>query len=46
MIENRLDDSGCTMEKLIVENKQILENAINQGLTYVLINNKYEIDVE
>ena len=46
VIENRLDDSDCTMEKLIVENKQILENAINQGLTYVLINNKYEIDVE
>jgi 2-phosphoglycerate kinase len=46
VIENRLDDSGCTMEKLIVENKQILENAINQGLTYVLINDKYEIDVE
>ena len=44
-VEKRLDDSHCTTEYLIKENKQVLSVCEKYGLTYLLIDDKYEIDI-
>lgn len=45
VIENRLDDEWCTLESVINDNSHILELAINHNVNYVLIDDKYEIDI-
>ena len=45
-VENRLDDSNCTKEYLICENQQMLSKCEKYGLTYILIDDKYEIDID
>lgn len=44
--ENRLDDEGCTLECVIKDNVRILELAQKHKVNYLLIDDKYEIDVE
>ena len=46
VIENRLGDSGCTIDITIEENKQILESAIKHRVNYVLIDDEYKIQIE
>ena len=46
VIENRLDDSGCTIDIIIEENKQMLESAIKHRVNYVLIDDEYKIQIE
>ena len=46
VIENRLGDSGCTIDITIEENKQILESAIKHCVNYVLIDDEYKIQIE
>lgn len=45
VIENRLDDSDFTMESAIKENTQILELAKTHKANYILIDDKYQIDI-
>ncbi len=45
-IENRLDDDCCTMQSVFAENARILELAQKHGVNYLLIDDKYEIDIE
>ena len=45
VIENRLDDAWCTLENILNENAQILELAKKHNMNYILINDKYEIDI-
>ena len=45
IIENRLDDSGFTIENAIKENTQVLELAKKHKANYILIDDKYEIDI-
>lgn len=45
VIEARLDDSGCNVEWLIRENRNNLEQCRKYGCEYVLIDDKYEIDL-
>ena len=45
VIENRLDDE-CTMETVLEDNAQSLELAKRYNVNYVLINDKYEIDID
>ena len=45
VIENRLDDKCCTLENVLNDNSHILELAINHNVNYVLIDDKYEIDI-
>ena len=45
VIENRLDDSDFTIENAIKENTQILELAKKHKANYILIDDKYEIDI-
>ena len=44
VIENRLDDSDCTMENVLADNAEMLRLARQYGVPYILIDDKYEID--
>jgi len=44
VVEKRLEDD-CTVESVLVDNKQMMELAREYGVNYVLIENKYEIDL-
>lgn len=46
VIENRLDDEWCTLESVLKDNARFLELAQNHNANYVLIDDKYEIDVD
>ena len=46
VIENRLDDTWCTMESVLKDNEQMLERAKNNKVNYVLIDDTYEIKIE
>lgn len=45
IIENRLDDSDCTIESLLADNEQILVHAKKHGINYILIDNDYSNDL-
>ena len=44
-IENRLDDEWCTMENVLSANSQMLTLAQQHNANYILIDDKYEIDI-
>ena len=46
VIENRLDDEWCTMESVLADNAEILALAQKQNVNYILIEDKYEINIE
>ncbi len=46
VIENRIDDEWCTLESVLEDNIQILELAQRYKVNYILIDDKYEIDIE
>ena len=46
IIENRLDDEWCTMESVLKDNANILALAQKHKVDYVLIDDKYEIDID
>ena len=46
IIENRLDDEWCTMESVLEDNARILALAQKHKVDYVLIDDKYEIDMD
>ena len=46
IIENRLDDEWCTKESVLSENAQMLESAKKYNVNYILINDKYEVNIE
>ena len=45
IVENRIDDSYCTMESVIEDNVNFLDKAKKFGVDYVLIDNEYDIGV-
>ena len=46
IIENRLDDEWCTMESVLADNADVLSLAKKYNVNYILIEDKYEINVE
>ena len=46
VIENRLDDEGCTLESVLKDNTHMLELAKKHDANHVLIDDKYEIDID
>lgn len=46
VVENRLDDGWCTLESVLEDNAAVLELAIRNQVNYVLIDDKYEVDIE
>ena len=45
-IENRLDDECCTMESVLADNEEILSLAQKHNANYILIEDKYEINID
>ncbi len=46
VIENRLNDDDCTIERVLADNAQYLERSKKHSLHYILIQNQYNIDLE
>ena len=46
VIENRLDDEWCTMESVLADNAEILALAQKHNVNYILIKDKYEINID
>ena len=46
VIENRLDDRGCTMEGVLADNARMLELVSKYAVDYVLIDDKYDIHLK
>ena len=45
IIENRLDDEGCTIESVLEDNSERLSLAKKHNVNYILIEDKYEMDL-
>ena len=45
-IESRLDDEGCTVERVLEDNAEILKLAKIHNANYILIEDKYEINID
>ena len=45
-VESRLDDEWCTMESVLEDNAQFLELAKKYNVKYLLIDDKYEIEID
>ena len=45
-IENRLNDEWCTMENVSIANSEMLTLAQQHNVNYILIDDKYEIDID
>jgi len=45
-IENRLDEEWCTIESVLADNTEILALAQKYDVNYILIEDKYEINIE
>ncbi len=45
IIENRLDDEWCTLESVLEDNAEILKLAKMYNVNYILIDDKYEINI-
>ena len=46
VIEERLDDSDCTMESVLQDNAEVLTECERHGVKYVLIDGEYQEDME
>ena len=46
VIENRIDDEWCTMESVLSDNAQMSALAQKHKVNYLLIDDKYEIDID
>ena len=46
VIEHRLDDTDCTLQSVLHDNAEVLRNAQQRGMPYVLIDGNYEIHIE
>lgn len=46
IVENRMDDEGCTMETVLRDNAEILKQCQKYGINYLLIDEEYRIDIE
>lgn len=46
VIESRGDDEDCTLESVLSDNAQILEQCIRHNAKYVLIDEDYRVDIE
>ena len=46
VIENRWDDECCTMESVVADNLEMLALAQEHNVNYILIDDKYEINIE
>lgn len=45
-IENRLDDEDCTLESVLEDNAQVLEQLQKNSADYLLIDDAYKIEID
>ena len=45
-VESRLDDEWCTMESVLEDNAQFLKLAKKYNTKYILIDDKYDIEID
>ena len=45
VIENRLDDEGCTMDSVLADNAEIHDLALKHKVNYILIEDKYDVNI-
>ena len=45
VVENRLDDSWCTLESVLEDNKTILAEVQKHKVSYILIDGRYELEL-
>ena len=45
-VENRLDDEWCTIDSVLEDNRQVLEQIKKYNVNYILIDDKYEINID
>ena len=45
VIENRMNDDWCTLENTLTDNTKVLNLAQKYKVNYILIDDKYEIDI-
>lgn len=46
VIENRMDDEWCTLASVLESNAQMLELAKKHNVNYILLDDKYEFDID
>ena len=46
VIEGRLDDSGCTLETVLRDNRRVLKECQRAGMEFYLIDENYDVDVQ
>ena len=45
IIENRLQDEGCTIDSILADNAEVLKNAKKYKVNYILIEDEYNINL-
>ncbi len=46
IVENRIEDEGCTIESVLRDNAELLELCQNYKANYLLIDDEYQVDIE
>ena len=46
VVERRIDDEWCTLESVLSENAWMLEQVKKHQVNYILIDDKYEVDIK
>lgn len=46
VVEQRLDDEGCTMESVLMDNCKMLEMCEKYKVDYLLIEDEYQVEIE
>lgn len=46
VVEQRLDDEGCTMESVLTDNAKMLEMCEEYKVNYILIEEEYHVEIE
>ncbi|MCI8770592.1 MAG: adenylate kinase [Lachnospiraceae bacterium] len=46
IVENRIEDEGCTIQTVLRDNAEILELCQNYKANYLLIDDEYQVDIE
>lgn len=46
VVENRLDDEGCTLESVLSDNEEMLKLVQEYNVNYILIDESYQVDID
>lgn len=46
VIENRIDDTDCTIDSVLADNAKVLKEAQKHNVNYILIDDEYQISID